>query len=234
MKRHVLISIVACFMHHSTHTDPEITLFFKAYPELSAADFAHDMSLGLRQPGMIDRHHVHGILRKPMTSGIFSTYAGYLNVSDSNGQTAFPRKHSKPLIYLIITTQLTPIIMTGNTIHHWELETGTPAVMYKVERKYDKNSSLFYWQVDEVALPKNNIIPHEGLVIFAKPQHVYVPTGATPTYDTPNLVLPDIYIKQGIKILASTLYVLNIKELFAQEKRLYEKQEKAYERLLVP
>ncbi len=234
MNYKILYCIVACFVHHGTYADAQITFFMRQYPTLAANDYTQEVSDGLRKPGALAHHSMHGILNKCIASGIFSTYGGYLATSDCDGQTNFPRLHDRPIIYFVITNHVTPIVITHHTLHHWELEPGKPAAMYKAERKYNPQSNLYFWDVEQVDLPADNRIPVEAVVIFTKPNYVYVPTGVTVTQDTPNLVLPPIYVKKGIKIYQSTLYVLNIKQFFGQTNPLYKKMDKGYQMLLAP
>jgi len=235
MKYTQLLLIVACFsIYHTTSCDQTITLFMRPYPLAPDNNFTKSYVKKFKKPGKIASRHFHGILQKDITSGIFSSYAGYLSSSDSNGQTSFPRKHEDPLLYLLITNKITPNIITGNTIHHWELEPGSPAEMYKIERKKDYEAELFYWDVKKVSLPKNDRIPLNTIIVFAKPKNIYVPTGASLAYDRPNLVLPDIYIKKGIKIYAHTLYVLNLKHFFGPIGKLRKQEEKRYRMHLNP
>jgi hypothetical protein len=210
-------------------------MFLKPYPILETEEYAHQFSSFLRDPGTIDYHIVYGVLRKNSTSGIFATYGGYLNISDTNGQLIFPRKKEKPQIYLIITTRLTPIVITANTIHHWEFEAGTPTVMYKMERIKDPQTNLIYWKTESVEqLPENKVIPYDSITIFARPKYFYVPTGITLTNERNNFVLPSVYVKKGIKILSNTLYVLNIKQFFGMVDPLFKRRDTSYSELIVP
>ncbi len=222
----IRLLILAALTHNAMHADEVITLFLQPYPILEDQAYAQEFSGYLRDLGTIAHHTMHGIAKKNITAGIFSTYAGYLHVSDYNGQIIFPRKQEKPLMYIAITTRITPNIISGNTIHHWEFEAGTPTDLYSVERKKDKDTSATYWDVQKVEkLPENMVILDETIVIFARPKYIYVPTGITVTNDKPNFVLPPIYVKKGIKVTASTLYVLKIKQYFAQVDPLFKKFE---------
>lgn len=234
MKRY-LIAIVACFTQQSIIADPVISLFLRPYPNI-AQEYHHDQELlhDISKPGGIAYHDLEKGLERYKGSGIFTTYGGYINVSDYDGHLAFPRKHEKPIIYVVITTKITPNIITANTIHHWDLEPQTSTAIYKIERFQDKETKLFYWNVEQIELPQDMRVPLEALIIFAKPKDVYIPQGISVTKNTPNLTLPDIYIKKGMKVLPSTLYVLNIKQFFGQVNEKYKKQPKSSETLLIP
>ncbi len=143
---------------------------------------------------------------------IFATYGGYLTISDYNGQIIFPRMQQKEELTLIITENIKPVFMIGNTIHHWELV--SPAQIYSVIRKQDHKTKLFYWDVQPEKELANNIIPLTSIVLFIKPRNIIVPTGITITNDNPQLVLPTLYAKKSINPLTPTLNVLNIRQFF--------------------
>ena len=84
--------------------------------------------------------------------GIFSTYWGYLTLSNFNGLITFPRKQQKPAFKLLITPRIKPIMMIGNTIHHWELDRSVPAELYSVERKQDAETKTWFWQTKKAEL----------------------------------------------------------------------------------
>jgi hypothetical protein len=113
--------------------------------------------------------------------------------------------------------------MTGNTIHHWELEEDAPAAMYLMEQKFDEDIGLHYWDVTQVPVPENNHVPLESLTIFADPKYVYVPLGLSLLRESPHLILPDIYIKRGINLTAEALFVLNLSHFFGSILPLYKK-----------
>ena len=220
MKRILLLFILAYF---SIYGDPLITLYLRPFPH------ANQIAQKLTKPGKIARNTIEGILAFNGVSGIFSTYAGYLEVSDAKGQINFPRKHPKPLLYVVITNKIVPIPMFKNTIHHWEFDSTAPAHMYRVEKKQDEETDLFYWDVQSVALPEDRWVPLESLVIIAKPKNMYLPTGTTLAGpETPNLLLPDMYVKKGINIVGNALYVLNLTHLFGPVHILYKKEAKRY------
>lgn len=233
--RSLVITIIACLsLQYTCQGDEIITVFLHQYPMTTDSDHGKATANSLKKPGKIAHHEVHGLLEKNVISGIFASYGGYVTSSSNNGQLFFPRKHEKPIIHILITDKITPMMITGNTIHHWEIEAGTAASMYTATRKKDPVADLFYWDVQKAGLPENNRIPLETLIIFAKPKNIYVPTGITPTTDRPNLVLPDIFVKQGIKIYPHTLYVLNIKHFFGPIGSVYKVTPTSYRQLIKP
>lgn len=226
-KIYLLLAIVACFgVNRTTRCDAAISMFMRQYP--LTREYTEKMQI----PGKIASHTVHSILGKDPISGIFCTYAGYLDMSDNNGQVLFPRNHENPDIYLLITPSITPIIMAGATIHHWEIDKGAPARMYHAVRKQDDKTGLFIWDVQEAPLPEDGWVPLESILVFAKPKNIYVPTGIALTNDSPNLVLPDMYVKKGIKIYSNTLFVLNIRHFYGPLKTLFEPRDTSYSSLI--
>lgn len=207
---------IACFVVcHHLYADAVITAFFRDFPADNSTEHAQytiDKSLGSTKK--LARTQLEAIVCRNLQAGIWGTYAGFLELSNADGQLTFPRKHEDPSLLVIITPKITPIIMFEQTVHHWELEQGTPVAIYRYKRKQDNETHRFYWQVKKVAALKNAAIPLEALVLIAKPDHLYVPEGITMTHETPNLLLPPIYVKRGFNLVSNTLYLLNINHLF--------------------
>jgi hypothetical protein len=187
----------------------------------------------LKKSHGIAKQTINGIIHHHVTSGIFSSYFGFLNVSDQNGQTVFPRKQSKPVLEIIITNKITPIMMYQSTVSHWELVPGAPAEMYHAEQQEDPDTKLTFWNIEKVPLPADNHIPlQDALIIIAKPQNIMVPTGITLSEPSANLILPDMYIKKSIETARNAIYVLNLSFLFRPIDLLYKKEKIKYETLI--
>lgn len=234
MSYKIIIFITLFLYLPSARAESILSFFFVPYPTAFPLEHAQEISSKLAKPGFIAKHTVYNQHNPTPVAGIFSTYAGYINVSDTNGQTEFPLMHFKfPGVTLIITTKLTPIIMGGNTISHWELEEGTPATLFTVEKKQDDKTKLFYWNTIEKIYPENRRIPLDSLIIIARPPDIYVPIGATLARRSPHLLLPDLYVKKGIKLVGNTLYMLNLNHFFGPIHYYYQKHPKRYSQLLV-
>ncbi len=224
MIRIQLLLIITCFsLYQKTLASPVITFFMRPYPN------AEKMIKKMKKPGKIARYTIERLADYSLSAGIFSTYGGFIQISNSNGQTTFPYKHQDPMVYLIITQKITPITMLDLMIDHWELVAGTPAAIYTIERKEDKETKTFYWDIKESQLPEDNKLPLKSLVIIAKPKNIFVPTGIALTQDNPNLLLPDIYVRKGIKITHNALYILNLRHFFGQLRNSYKKEETRFQ-----
>lgn len=210
--------------------DPIVTFFFRKYPQ---AELANSTMRTLSKPHGIAKRTLEGVLHHNPISGIFSTYFGFINSSDENGQTMFPRKQSSTKLHLVITNKITPIMMFKNTVSHWELVPGTPAVSYLLEQKEDPETKLIFWQAQKEELPDDNKISSEdSLIIIAKPKNVYVPTGITLSQSDANLILPQLYAKKSIQTNRNALYMLNLAFLFRPIDLLYKKDKLYYETLV--
>lgn len=226
-----LLILAVFFNNHSLFAEQLITLFLKPYPDLPIKAASQRLAPKLDKVGKLSSNRAKHIL-PPSVSGIFATYGGFLTVSDLNGELSFPRKHTKPFVYLLVTEKISPIIMAGNTIHHWELEEDVPASMYLMEQKWDDRVRIHYWDVTQVPVPENNRVPLESIAIFADPKYVYVPLGLSLFKESPHLILPDIYIKRGINLTATALFILNLTHYFGSILPLYKKQPDRYTRQL--
>jgi len=227
----VLFILTLFFNNHRLFAEQLISLFLKPYPVVSAKNASEKLAPKLNKLGKMATNRSKYIM-PASTSGIFATYGGFLTVSDLNGEISFPRKTGKPIIYLLVTEQLTPIIMSANTIHHWELQEEESSKMYKFEKKWDDEFKVWYWDATQEPLPENNVIPLESITIFANPKFVYVPLGITMAKETPHLILPDIYIKNGLNLTQNALFILNLTHYFGSILPMYKKQPQSYSRHL--
>lgn len=209
------------------YADHLISFFLRPYPVIDQKAASKKIANKLHRPGKIISNHTKRII-PPKLSGIFATYGGFLTTSNLDGEISFPLKHENPGVYVLVTEKITPIVMSANTLHHWELIEDTPSKFYLFERRYDPTTQVYYWDVSAQPLPKNNIIPLETMVLFANPKYVFIPLGITPVAPDPNLLLPDIYIKNGLNIALDSLYVLNLSHYFGPIFFLYQKDTKRY------
>ncbi len=206
--------------------DPILTFFFRDFPQV---DLARQTMDKLKKPHAIAKRTLLGLTSYNPIAGIFSTYYGFINVSDYMGQTSFPRKQSKGIIKLFITNKISPVMMFNNTVSHWELVPGAQAAAYTLELKEDPATKLSLWLVKKGTVPENGQIPAtESLIILAKPYNVYIPLGATLSSQDVNLELPDIYAKKGISSTRNALYMLNLTFLFRPVDLLYKKEKTRY------
>ena len=207
--------------------DPIVTFFFREYPN---PQLAQRILEKLKRPHGIAKQQLNSLINHNRIAGIFATYFGFLDTSSLNGQIMFPRKQSKATFQLVITNKIAPMMMFQNTISHWALEPGTPAAMYTLELKEDEATKLSFWDVKTMLLPENNYIsPINSIIIIAKPQNIYVPTGIIFTQPSANLILPDMYVKKGIHSIRNSLYVLNLNLFFQPTDMFYKKEKTKYE-----
>ena len=218
--------LLALLHNYCLYAEPIITFFMYPYPINS--QMIEKLGNKLQKPGKIAKYTHAGLAYGTLVSGIFSTYAGYITTSDVNGQTTFPRKQAQTTVQILITTKVTPIVMTGNTLANWQLEEGTAAIMYTLAQKEDTDTQLSFWETQEATLPETGIIPLDAIVIFAKPKNVYIPRGITIAQESPNLVLPNMYIRKGVKNAQNALYVMNINHYFGPVKYLYQQKPTEY------
>jgi len=190
-------SIITFFIHESPFTSvQEITKF----------------SQKIVTPGKIANKIANSLTSHP-NKGIFATYGGYLVVSNFNGQISFPRMQQKTDFFLIVTEHIQPILMIGNTIHHWEIPK-IPAAIYSITRKQNQETKLYYWNVQQTTVPENNIIPINSIVLFAKPKNIIVPVGITISNDDPQLILPSVYVVKNNTNVVPALETLQVRQFF--------------------
>jgi hypothetical protein len=214
--RFIISFIVAVFLGYpNLHAEQLITFFFRPYPVVNTQEKARRVAKKISNPSKLARQTLKPLLSaKQSIVGIFATYGGFLTASDLNGQVRLPRKHYEPRLSLVITERITPIVRSGNTLSHWELNDDYPAALYHVTKTKDEKTSLEYYEIKKGALPKNNVVPLESILIFAKPRFIYIPEGITLSKQSPHLILPDLYVKRTISITSEALYVLNVMQYF--------------------
>lgn len=224
MKQYLLLLILTCLTpFQKIYADPIINFFLYPYPYINEAhqDLTH--------AGHIATQKIHGTLNHNSGAGIFSTYGGYIDITNLNGQTFYPRLRSEQYLYLFITDTITPVFRFANTLECWQLSANRPVAIFKMEKKQDEKTKLFIWDVQPASRPENNLIPPaDSLVIIANPQNIYVPLGVSVADNTPHLLLPPIYVKKGINIVKNGLYMITISQFFSPSRVLYTKAEKSY------
>ncbi|MCL5876110.1 MAG: hypothetical protein M1114_06585 [Candidatus Dependentiae bacterium] len=204
-----IIALVTALVANTALATHIVSLTIQPYP-ISEKNIDQQIKQNLNKGTHLQRFAKESSL----VSGIFSTYAGYISISDYTGRITFPRMQQSARLYLIVTQQINPIMMLGNTIHHWELNKGEPVKIVLAEQKIDEETDLLYWDLQEAPIPADNIIPLASITILASPEHMYIPLGITPTKQSPHLILPDIYIKPEFNKVAESLYLLNLSPFF--------------------
>lgn len=224
----MLYSILLLNMTKLHATENMITMFIRQFPMLTQEDVTNKpnqatYSAPLQQPdftqptGTTKPHKAAG----SGYEGVTASYLGYISVTNHNGQISFPRKQQSSSVYILVTPRILPIFMIApTTIHHWQLHPSMPAELYKVEQKADEITGLYYFTTIKQTLPKDHKIDMNTIIIYADPNEVVVPEGATITKYTTNLTLPNIYVK-NINITKASLYALSIKEYFEQINEMY-------------
>ena len=208
--------------HTGIYADYKIVMFARSLSQV-------EVSFNLNKPQTLahSKTIISNILQETLkshpVSSLCATYAGYVTFSSHDGQLVFPRKQQKESFNVVITPLIKPIIMLGATVHHFELIPNMPASAYTVERKQDHDTGLYYWDVKETAVPKNHILTLNSIILFAQPCDIYIPSGITLTDATPQLLLPDIYVRNSFNVTSNALHVLTINHFFEQLHRVYKK-----------
>lgn len=226
MKRIVILGTLifsASFVYAPIPTSSIITFYIYESP-FTAQDVTKLKEKNLL-PGALANKIANSLITQA-NRGIFVTYGGYLVVSNFNGQVTFPRMQQKTDFTLIVTEKINPVLMIGNTIHHWETLPNAPAAWYSISRNQDSQTKLFYWEVQPIAKPQDAIVPLNSIVIFAKPKNIIVPTGITLSNDNPQLILPAVYIVKNNSNVIPALEVLQVRQFFGTL-RLNDKKENA-------
>lgn len=202
----------------ATSIDHIMTFFVQPYPidevgEAKNKKMIDKLQQTIATPGKI-AYKITKAQIPDSLNGFFVTYRGYVVVANMMGQITLPRLTQQPLLPVLITEQIEPIMMIGNTVHHWELSKNNPAQMYMLERKEDPETKLTFWEYKESALPENNIIPLNALVLLTRPKDIVVPLGITLSTPDQQWILPTLYAKKNSSLLESALSILKVRQFF--------------------
>jgi len=225
------LALYLIFLPQVMYSQNIITFFIRKFPDQTKKT-VEDSAKKISQasiPGKVTSKILQkNLLKTDITDGIFATYGGRITVSSANGQITFPRRHQKPEVKLLITPSIKPIFMLGKVIHHWEINQPEHSQMYKIERKFDTDTQMYYWQATKEPLPEGNRIPVAAIVLFAKAKNVTVPLGATITNKSTQLVLPDIYVRKELNSPARALSALKYKIFFEPLEKKFKKESPVY------
>ena len=205
-----------------------IIFFTKQYPEITNKEYkVRKAQTFLANPEKKAKKMIRH-LTSEKTHRMFSTFSGNIGISDEIGATIYPRLQQKPEFHYLITKKIEPVFMFPNTIQHFKFKVSKDSLSeyYSIKLEQDKETKLYLWKIKKEDLPKNRIVPNNTIVIFAKPKNIYVPTGATLTKKSPQLILPDIYIKKQFNQVENSLFALTIRQFFGtfQQKEKHEKK----------
>jgi len=180
----------------------------------------------LQQPEYLSRKAIKNLQTKQREiPGIMCIYAGKTALSDYNGQVIFPRLQQTSSMNILVTKKINPAyILAPGTVHHWIIDNQEPTKIYSMEFKHDDATTLYYYDVTQVKIPDNKIIPLNTVIIIADPQDIFIPLGATIVNYSPNVILPTIYIKKSFCFIYNSLYTLAIKQYFGSTKNDFQQE----------
>ncbi len=221
-KRAIILIFLTLILQQSAYANI-ISFYLRPYPDWN--ETAQDMVEKIAKPGKAAQYYMQAITGNTLATGIFASYGGFLQSASVDDEIVFPRKHSSSHLYIVVTPQIIPVLMFELTVHHLEFDRTKQIAFYKAVRKPSAtNPKELVWEITPASLPKDNRIPLESIIIFAKPSYIHVPTGIIPTFNNPNLLFPDIYVKKGINVVTNAFYVLTISSFFRPVDIAYKKE----------
>jgi hypothetical protein len=205
MKKALLVSLLLFISFLECATSHIVTFFIDEYPEIN-----NSINKG-KSPHIIRKH--------ANNHGIYCTHYGYKTISDTNGQVTFPLKQTEKSFHILVMKNPTPQFMLYNTIHHFMVSERTEFDFYSIQQKEDTKLKLTFWDVQKDTLPKDRHIPLDTIIVYAHPDEIYIPTGASITQKGAQLVLPTIYAKSTIQLSKNVIAFLDNSEFFAAIER---------------
>ena len=227
-------TLVASQVIQTRPIEPHIITFF-VQPYQEPVVRPHEkVQIISETPGKLNRTILKRQLQSTRNQGLYATYFGLVTHSDANGQITFPRKHFKNEVTFVVTQRIKPVMLYGNTVHHFDMSTSMPADYYNLEIKQDAAKKYFYWDAKKIAAPTNKQVPVSAIILFAKPEHVIIYPGKTATDATENFVLPTVYIKPTITTGINALSFLKISKYFRLVKFVYNYTPERYATMIKP
>jgi len=196
---------------HATH---RIMFTIRYYPQLDQVLDVDQLVQSIQDPTRAIQTIMRTTIPDIGASGIVVTYAGFTTISTMYGQVDLPRRQQNRSFHILISTDFEPVMMAGVTVHHWQLLPDPNAAMYIATFQQDPETHIYFWDVQSAELPADNIIPLDTIVIVAKPQNIFIPTGITMAKNTVNLMLPDMFAKKGSDFWTDALKFLQVKHFF--------------------
>ncbi len=154
----------------------------------------------------------------PSVSGIYATYRGMISASDVNGMINFPLEEPTNPVTIVITQAIKPIIVFGNTVHHWTTDATFPSTWYSYQ--YQETEHGLRWDVIKIEASREQKLPQEALVVVADPNKITVPLTAGPKTTPPahpasrNIQLPPFSVDDTMNRSINALQFLKIAKFF--------------------
>ena len=234
--QYIFLFMILSFFSTTNSINNTIILFVEKYPTVKIPknkETLESLSAKLKQPKYLWKNVIS---QKRITSGINGIMAMHLGnscLSDKDGQIIFQRTFQQPIVHLLITKGIQPAFMIApETVHNWMLEKNTPAILYQFKFHQDEDTELYYIETKKVPLPKDSMITFDTIIIIADPKSVYVPSGATITNYSANLILPNIYIKKDFDFEYNTLRTNAIGQYFESIKSEYKPEEQTLAKII--
>ena len=244
-KKYIIITMLLCLNDKITlPINNIITLGFKEYPDVVVPESllpetvetatANQLSKSLEQPDYVQKKTDINRPAKSKISGIWTLHKGFARTSDYFGQIAFPRKQQSETIYLVITEKILPAFIVGpSTVSNWMLDPSTESAVYSITLEFDDDANSYYFNTEKIDSPSDNQISLQSIIIPAKPDAVYVPTGATITELSSNLTLPDVYITSTFDHDYNAAYILEKMNYFERIEQDYQQTEQTVAKLIL-
>ncbi|MBA3751610.1 hypothetical protein H0X06_02295 [Candidatus Dependentiae bacterium] len=147
-------------------------------------------------------------------AGIFVSYAGISTNSDREGQILLPRKTAQPELHVFITEKIVLLPLSPQkkkTIVGFKSKPETLIQHFTFVRQKDPETEAYVWQGTQSEWPSNKKMPYDAIIIFADPESIISPVGASVTQLSENFILPDFYITDTKKTPIDALRFLTLK-----------------------
>lgn len=201
------------------HGSPaQVILFMRPYEELeNKQPFQTEQTRATlyKNPYALSQKIINNTFKFSDTpDSLYVLFEGFVDTVKQN-QAHFPRLTQDETINLIVTRRIHPVVLQGNTVQFLVRDTNTEIAYYQLTRCKDETANFYYWEITALPIPQDKKIPSNALIIFAEPEHIYVPTEPVATIGGPHLILPVIYTKRDLEKNYDALKFLTINRYFS-------------------
>ena len=213
-----ILVLMVLFLFENMSGDNRIVMYIKHAPENLRTQAIQELKLPANQPDVTKA-------AAPALGGFAALYGGYFDISTQNGLVSFPLRHASPKIFVAVTPQIELINIKGFTFSHrafMQSPIKSELYSFQLTKKEEKDtdgktvSTTSYWEVKKESLPTTQIINPLTLVLLTNPNNVIIPEGNFLATDSPQLILPDVFVVNRAETDQALLRALDIKRYFEQ------------------
>lgn len=154
--------------------------------------------------------------------GINIYYRGYATQTNNMGIAILPRIDANPIISIVITEKIDPVIVNGKIPDHFIIDLYSKYQAYNLQNIEKSSSSIMKWKIEvNKNIIQNRKIPYDSIIILGDPDYLFFDKEYYIMDKSTNIIIPDLFL---LNEKNNNLY----SELAMQTLQYYKKLEKSY------